>query len=190
MLSSITPLGERGRKQRYWLTATAFVTASVVGGSAFGLLCGLLGGLLPGGHLYLALAGALAALVVDATSFTLPSTKRQVNEDWLPRWRGWVYGLGFGLQLGFGLATVVPAALGYLLWLLAFATASPSAGLMIGALFGLGRGLALLAGRGVRSIGDLVAFHRRLASWGAHGQRTAIGADALAAGLVVVQLLR
>ena len=192
MLSSITPLGERGRKQRYWLTASSFVVASALGGATLGGLCGLIGGLLAprGAALAVALVGAAAALLLDGARIGVPTIKRQVDEEWLHRWRGWVYGGGFGLQLGFGLATVVPAGIGYLVWVLAFASASAGAGGLIGAVFGLGRGAALLLGHRVHTPGDLVSFHRRLARWAVGAHRSAIGANAAALGLVVIQLLR
>ena len=43
MLGSITPLGERGRGSRWWLTTTAYVVGSVVGGVAMGALMGAIG---------------------------------------------------------------------------------------------------------------------------------------------------
>ena len=44
----------------------------------------------------------------------LPGPRRQVDERWLHRYRGWVYGVGFGFQLGFGLLTVVTTSTVYL----------------------------------------------------------------------------
>ena len=38
MLSSISPLGERARASRWWLTTTAYVLASTLGGVVLGLL--------------------------------------------------------------------------------------------------------------------------------------------------------
>jgi hypothetical protein len=43
MLTSISPLGERARASRWWLTTTAYVVSSVVGGLALGLVAALLG---------------------------------------------------------------------------------------------------------------------------------------------------
>ena len=34
-----------------------------------------------------------------------------VHEQWLTRYRGWVYGVGFGAQLGFGLVTIITSAM-------------------------------------------------------------------------------
>ena len=47
----------------------------------------------------------IVALVFDLGGRALPSVQRQVNEDWLVEFRGWVYGFGFGAQLGAGVAT-------------------------------------------------------------------------------------
>ncbi len=41
MLSSISPLGERARGSRWWLTTTAYVVGSLLGGLALGLLAAL-----------------------------------------------------------------------------------------------------------------------------------------------------
>ena len=108
MLGSITPLGERGRRSRYWLTITAFVAGSTVSGAAAGLLAGLAGAALDLGGLSshvrlpaIAIAVALGlAFDLRLGGLRLPSPRRQVNEDWLTAYRGWVYGVGFGAQLG------------------------------------------------------------------------------------------
>jgi hypothetical protein len=47
MLSSISPLGERARDSRWWLTTTAYVGGSLVGGLAVGGLAATLGSLVP-----------------------------------------------------------------------------------------------------------------------------------------------
>src|SRR5215471_15244920 len=102
MLSSITPLGERGRNNRFGVTATAFVLGAVAGGTTLGAVCGWLGSWLPerssAVDALLVVVLAVGGAVLDATR--VPTIKRQVNEDWLNRYRGWVYGLGFGAQLG------------------------------------------------------------------------------------------
>ena len=140
MLSSITPLGERGRHQRWGVTVSAFGFGSCVGGALLGALCGSVGALFLAllarlsGTRVLTLsaigiaAGAAIALSLDALTgrVTVPATTRQVDDQWLYRYRGWVYGGGFGLQLGAGLLTVVPAAIGYFVWILAALTGSPA----------------------------------------------------------------
>lgn len=170
MLSSITPLGERGRRQRWWLTVTAYVVGSLLGGAALGTALGAVGsvlhglGLGPVGVATVALVVAAVALVYDALGarLRLPRYGRQVNEDWMAMYRGWVYGLGFGLQLGAGLTTIVTAALVYVVFALCLVSGSWAVGLALGATFGAVRGLVVLAGRGVQTPDELMAFHRRL----------------------------
>src|SRR5436190_12077859 len=123
MLGSITPLGERGRRQRWTATVAAFVTGSTAAGLLTG---GALGW--AGAHAVplsavssgprLGLLGLLlaAGIALDARvgGLRLPSSRRQVNEDWLTRYRGWVYGGAFGLQLGTGVVTIVTGSAVYL----------------------------------------------------------------------------
>ncbi len=47
MLTSITPLGERGRGNRCAVTLTAYVLGCLLGGATTGVLLGALGSLLP-----------------------------------------------------------------------------------------------------------------------------------------------
>lgn len=188
MLSSITPLGERSRGNRWWLTVTAFFVAAVLGGALQGAAWGGLGALLQLDRLsdttVAVLAGVLAvvALAFDAfrSRLKLPTTKRQVNEDWIGLYRGWVYGAGWGFQLGLGLATVVVAATEYLVFALELLSASPATGALIGVVFGVTRGLTVFTGARVDSPDRLVAFHRRM-----QGRLTAAQV-ATAAGDVVV----
>src|SRR5947209_302552 len=107
MLASITPLGERARRSSFAVTASAFAIAASAAGALTGLVAGELGQLLvPGGRWRLAALATVLALGVGAdlrvAGLRLPSVRRQVNEDWLRRYRGWVYGAGFGAQLGAG----------------------------------------------------------------------------------------
>ncbi|MDQ1726142.1 MAG: hypothetical protein QOK14_187 [Frankiaceae bacterium] len=169
MLSSITPLGERGRAQRYAVTVVAYVVASVAGGTATGAVLGSAGGLL---HLSLrtslfaaAFVLAMAALVDGRLSRrVLPLGHRQVDERWLGSYRGWVYGAGFGVQLGSGAVTIVTTALVPAAGALALLTGSPASGALVGAAFGAARSLPLLAARGVRSPAELRAVTGRVAA--------------------------
>jgi hypothetical protein len=167
MLASITPLGERGRGFSWKVTATAFAVGAVGSGALAGAAVGALGSLLPGGSAWrgLALAVVLAMTVVfDATPLRgrLPSSSRQVNEDWLGRYRGWVYGIGFGAQLGVGVATIVTSAAVYATAATALLCSDPLIGALIGAIFGVLRALSLLPARTVHDVGALGALHRRL----------------------------
>ena len=149
MLTSITPLGERGRGNRRAITMTAYAVGSLLGGATTGLVLGSVGSALPELPVLL-IAGlvCLAAAVADLGPWHLPGGHRQVDEDWLTRYRGWVYGAGFGYQLGLGIATVVTSAATYVVLVLALLTGSPWAGLAIGAVFGLARAVpALLLAR-------------------------------------------
>ncbi len=159
MLSSISPVGEHGRGQRWWLTVTAYTVASVAAGSAMGAGLGLLGGLLLGGTAeavrLLALAAvALVGLLVDATTGP-PSLHRQVDERWLTRYRGWVYGAGFGAQLGTGVVTIIPSTVVYATWAAAVLVADPVAGLLVGATFGAVRAAPLVAAGRIRRVSAL-----------------------------------
>jgi hypothetical protein len=167
MLTSITPLGERGRHSHWLVTVTAFGLGAVAASAGLGALIAAVGRLvLPdstSAHLRLALlAGALAvAVLLDASREPAPGTRRQVNERWLDRYRGWVYGLGFGAQLGLGVTTVVSSAATYVALVAAFLSGEPGAGALIVGCFGLVRGVTPLAAARVTDTGALVAFHRR-----------------------------
>ena len=149
MLTSISPLGERARASRWWLTTTAYVVSSLVGGLALGLVAALLGGLVPAPRrsspaAYLLVAGALVGgLVLDlgVAGRHLPTWRRQVDRTWLDHYRGWVVGVGFGSQLGFGLVTIVTSATTYAVALLCALSGSPEVGLLVGGTFGLVRAL-------------------------------------------------
>ena len=76
-----------------------------------------------------------------------PVHHRQVNERWLDQYRPWVYGAGFGWQIGTGLATYITTAAVYLMVVLGALTGRPAAALAVGTGFGLVRGLAVLLTR-------------------------------------------
>jgi len=168
MLGSITPLGQRGRTAG-WGTAVGFyVAGSVAGGSLVGAAAGAVGALVirtPGPTgLWIAAAAALLAAAVDAAygGRRLPGPARQVNEEWLVRYRAWVYGGGFGFQLGTGIATVVTTAGVYAMLLVAAASGSWATGAAIGAVFGLARSVPLLAARRVGSSDELLRMDESL----------------------------
>ena len=68
-----------------------------------------------------------------------------MNEDWLATYRGWVYGIGFGAQLGLGFATIVESSLTWVAFACALGSGSAAAGALIGATFGIARALPVLA---------------------------------------------
>ena len=167
MLSSIHPLGERGKGNRFAVTATAFVVGATLGGAALGGLLGgigLLAGLVVDEALAIGLVGvvALAAAVFEYTGRALPSIPRQVDENWLNEYRGWVYGFGFGFQLGAGVLTYITSAAVYATIVAAVLVGHPLAAVGTGVTFGLTRGLTLLPARSIQSPSALVSFHRRL----------------------------
>jgi MFS family permease len=188
MLASITPLGEQGRRRRWGRTVTAFVIASTLGGALSGLVAGTIGWLVLRDVSWDGRVGFVAALlaiglVLDLTG-KVPGPRRQVDESWLDRYRGWVYGAGFGFQLGAGVVTIVTNSAVYVALGAAMATASPVAGLALGAAAGLLRGATILAGAGLRTPDQLVRFHARMSAWREPARRTGLalqGVLALAA---------
>ncbi|NYG06896.1 lipid-binding SYLF domain-containing protein [Phycicoccus badiiscoriae] len=172
MLSSISPLGERARHSRWWLTTTAYLLGSLAGGLAVGGLAALLGGLLPdpvrdSRWTLVVVAGLLVVgLVLDLRNQrSVPSWRRQVDEQWLTRYRGWVYGVGFGAQLGFGLVTIITSTTTYAAVLLAALTHHLGAGLAIGATFGMVRALPSLLMARVLDRADLHRVFIRVERW-------------------------
>ncbi len=190
MLASITPLGERGRGASWTVTATAFAIGAIGGGAVSGLVLGAVGSLLPGGAEWrtLALAAVLViAVLFDATPLRgrLPTTRRQVNEDWLHRYRGWVYGIGFGAQLGVGLATIVSSAAVYAMVACALLCGSAPAGAAIGAAFGAIRALSLLPARSVNDPRALFALHQRFTRLEPTAQRIVVAGELIALAAVI-----
>ncbi len=115
---------------------------------------------------WLAGAVALAAAVtaaIDAGVFgeLIPIWRRQVDDQWLARYRNWVYGAGFGWQIGVGVATYIMTAAVFLVVLLAALTGNPVAAVALCGLFGLARGLAVLLTARADSPAQLRALHRR-----------------------------
>ncbi len=171
MLASITPLGERGRRSRWSLTVSAFalgaVLTGVVSGAALGALGSLILGDAVGSRARLAVLGvALAvAVILDLLPGRVPGPRRQVNERWLDEYRGWVYGLGFGAQLGFGLSTVVSSAATYVAVVAALLTGDPGRGALVLGCYGAVRGLTPLLGARIRRPDQLLALHGRLEHW-------------------------
>ena len=188
MLSSIHPLGERARGQRWWLTVSACLGGSLLGGATTGALLGLLGSPLPGGTWTVAAVAvaSVAAIGVELIGRRPPSWHRQVNEEWLTTYRGWVYGLGFGYQLGLGVVTIITTGAVYVMLLAALLSGSVLGGLVIGATFGLVRGLAILAAVHADTPDRLRSLHRSIASaadgvrWATAGSLVAVGAAAVA----------
>jgi MFS family permease len=195
MLSTLTPLGERGRGTRFRTTAIWFVVGSVSGGAVLGLLgAGLAWAVSLSGGQHASLIAALAAgLLIGSALVDLAvggrravGHHRQVNERWLDHYRPWVYGAGFGFQIGSGLFTYVTTAGVYLVVALGALEGRPIVALALGLTFGLVRGLAVWLGRTVTSPEDLRRVHARLARLEPASRLTVVLVELAAAPLVLV----
>lgn len=194
MLSSIHPLGERAKGNRVWLTFGAFVVGAVAGGvvlaSVASLVSPLVGRVPIEARAAVLAILAIVAAVIEFRGWALPSWRRQVNEDWLTEYRGWVYGLGFGVQLGLGLATIVTSASTWVAIAGMVLLASWPAAAVAGAVFGLGRGVVVLATLPVTTPDELMSFHRRFEALAPAGRGATGGAlVAAAVGAVLVSVL-
>ena len=198
MVSAINPFSERSRGNRYWLTAVWFVVGSVAGGALLGAIGGLAGLLfrpLAGWPTLIAALAALCCLLAAASDagafgFRLPTHPRQVNERWLSRYRRWVYAAGFGVQIGIGFATYIMTAAVYLVPVLGALSGSWQFAVLIGVVFGLVRGLAVLISSRASTPAALRRLHQRLDQLEPWSRRAAtlmttvgaLGFGALAAG--------
>src|SRR3954453_21507436 len=105
MLTSISPFGERARRQRWGMTVTAFAVASTLAGATLGALLAAFGTALaidePVRLGVLALA-AIVGVMLDAgvAGSRLPGPTRQVDETWLRRYPGRGSGAGVGFAAG------------------------------------------------------------------------------------------
>jgi hypothetical protein len=196
MLASITPLGERGRNSRWPVTMTSLIVGSIAGGAALGSVLGGLGLVVtamidwtPQQRLATLGALALAAVLIDASPLRLPTVHRQVDERWLHRYRGWVYGGGFGVQLGLGVVTIVITAAVYAAFAAALLASSPVGGAAVGAAFGLARAATALAAAPVRSGGQLASLGERLRRWDRPARVLALALEAAVATAAVAAAL-
>lgn len=174
MLSSIHPLGERSRNNAWILTVGAFAVGAVGSGAAVGAIAALTGALsgLVTTPTWLPVVVLAAAAAAELWRIPVPTYRRQVNERWIGAFRGWVYGLGFGGQLGSGFATyvvtwAVPAWLFTIAWL-----GDIQMGAALGAIFGLGRTLPLIAAGWIDRPDRLSVFNRSVADLAATAHAT------------------
>ncbi len=194
MLSSISPFGERARRQRFVITSVSHIVAAALAGAAFGGLLGGLGARMgvefdPVGMIAIAVL-AVVGFAVDGSWFGLrvPGLRRQVDEDWLIRYRGWVYGAGYGAQLGVGFATIVESMLTWVVFACAF-LAGPVGGLVVGAVFGFGRGVPLLLTARIHDPVRLRQFMATMHRRRRHAQLAARTAELLAAAVLTSLVL-
>lgn len=174
MLSSIHPLGERGRNNAWAVTASAFTVGAVLGGVALTLTAALIGALLPTLRQSFVVLGVLlvAAGVLDLLGITTLGSHRQVNERWIDEFRGSIYGAGFGFQLGLGFVTYVVTWGMYVVLVAGLLSSSltldswPLVAVVIGATFGLGRSIPVWAARWIDRPSRLSTFHKAMSDWG------------------------
>jgi sulfite exporter TauE/SafE len=193
MLGSMSPVGDRSRNQRWWITAIAYTVASVVAAAVMGVGLGAAGQVLAGivrvpAAMRLLVLGTMliAAAALDAGARgRLPTWRRQVDERWLTTYRGWVYGAGFGAQLGLGVATIVTSAATYATLAAAFLSASWHKGLLIGVVFGAARATPLLLMARVRSADRLYAVTRKVAAGGQRVHRLTIAGQGVLGAVVL-----
>jgi hypothetical protein len=193
MLSSLTPVGERSRGFSWRVTATAYAIGATAGGAFTGLALGAAGSLLPGGLGWRgpALLGTLlVALAVDGTPLRrrLLRARGQVNEDWMARYRGWVYGFGFGARLGVGFTTLVACAAVYAAFVSELLSGSAAVGALIGVTFGAVKALALLPAGTGRDQPSLHALHRALARWDSPAARAVVAGELILCLAVIGRL--
>jgi hypothetical protein len=147
------------------VTVGAFLIGATAAGAGLGALAGgvgqaVLGKSVGGGTRLIVLAAALAlAVFLDVVPRSTPGPRRQVNERWLDEYRGWVYGLAFGSQLGLGVTTVVSSAATYVALLAAFLSGEVARGALVLGCFGAVRGVTPLAAAHVRRPDQLLAIH-------------------------------
>jgi hypothetical protein len=197
MLSTITPVTERAKGHSYRSTASWFVVGAVAGGATLGAVMAALAvgvrsfHLSPGALGVSALVAALVAGVSDSgvDGLRVPIHRRQVNERWLDQYRSWVYGAGFGWQIGTGLATYITTAAVYLMVVLGALSTSPAVALAIGCGFGLCRGLAVFLTARITTPTRLRDFHRRFTQAGPIVGRVATTTELLAAATLAVALV-
>jgi hypothetical protein len=172
----------------------AYVLGSMLGGLTVGAALGAIGAVLaPSAMASLWLLSALIGmgilLDIGAGHLALPTIRRQVDESWLRRYRNWVYGAGFGLQLGAGVVTVVVASAVYAAFTAAFLSASPRMGAAIGAAFGLARAAMVLPAVAIQGPAHLGRVAARLRAWDGASRQLAVACQlALLAVCVSVAL--
>ena len=188
MLSSIHPLGERSRNNRWGLTVAAFTIAAGLTAGGIGAGLGALGSVLnwdtQTGLLVTAVV-AVAAGTLDLIRANPPGPERQVNEHWIGYYRGVVYGAGFGAQLGSGIVTFVVTWGVYATLVGELFSGTWISGGLIGLVFGLGRSLALLLAGWIKNPSTLTACHQRMALLG-KPTRVATGVASTSLGMAVM----
>ena len=134
-------------------------------------------------------ADAGVAFDLGVGGLRVPTVSRQVDDAWLYRYRGWVTGIGFGLQLGLGVVTVVTTAFTYVTFLAAFLAGSLAAGALIGGTYGAVRAATILGGSTVDSPERLARMHERLRRWERPARRASVALQGTLAAVALVLTL-
>jgi hypothetical protein len=194
MLTSITPLGERGRGSRWGVTFAFMLAGSALGGAAVGALLAAIGAIVLGpigsgdaGRVAVLGGFLIAGLLVELGigGARLPTVRRQVDERWLGAYRGWVYGVGFGFQLGAGVVTIVSTAAVYATFAACVLSGAVPTGILIGGVFGLLRAATVAGAATASDPPALLALGARLRRWEPRAGRLTIAAELLLAALAV-----
>jgi MFS family permease len=192
LLASITPLGERGRNSRFGVTYAAYATGCLIGGGALGLVLGAAGVAIHSNAIPYRLDIWVAIAVLGAAAdlrlirgLRVPTHRRQVPERWLYTYRGWVYGLGFGVQLGAAFVTIMNSSLVYIMAAAAVLSGTLRDALVIGLAFGSARALALLPAARIRTTNQLMRMTHSLYTLDNRARHVTVGAS-LTLALVIV----
>lgn len=197
MMGSITPLGQRARGSRFWPTATVYIVSSAFAGLLVGLVLGVVGS--PLAHtlswtarIAILATGTLVGLAADVRlgGLRLPTVHRQVNEEWMLRYRGPVFGAGFGFQLGLGFVTIVSTSAIYATFLAELLVGDVVTAALIGLTFGAARALPIIAVSGVREPRQLGRVQVVLARWGTPVRRAVLWGESALAVAAAAMVLR
>ncbi len=194
MLSSIHPLGERARNHKWWITVSAFTLGAILSGATVGGVLGLAGQRLlsaidPTTRLAITAGVVIVGGVLDLLRVKPVGSTRQVNENWIGHYRGWVYGGAFGMQLGAGIFTFIVTWGIYSTLAAELFTASATLGALVGGIFGMGRSLAIILAVRIDRPSRLTSFHRRMADLGPALRRSAAVVSAGIGVLAIVGVL-
>ena len=170
MISVIMPLGQRHRRWTFWVArGVLYIAASALSGALVGGLVAAIGGVaehvLPAVVLF-GLAGllGLAYGLHELGIFHLPHPehKWQVPNEWIAR-RPLFGAVAFGLTIGAGVFTFIPFTSFYVLLAWELALGNVWAGALLGAAYGLARGLPVITGGVVTGRGgSIVPVHLRI----------------------------
>jgi MFS family permease len=191
MLSQLTPLGERARGRRFGVTAAWFIAGALLGGAMLGGVTAALAAgvgatdLSASGALAVAAVLALASAALDAHLVGVgpPYFRRQVDEEWLVKYRAWLYGGGFGWQIGTGVTTYIMTTAVFLTIALGALTGNPLAAFVICLVFAGARGLAVLLARRITTPAALASFHRVFDALGPKVRRAVIAVQIVVAAV-------